>query len=591
MMTTKKRCRSQLNRVVVAAVAMLVTACGPPGARELKQGEQYIQAGQSADAVSILKDAVRILSDAPHPVQAKAWNLLGVACQDSGRLDDAAKSYTMALKMDRDNAAIDYNMGCLRSQQTNFPGAIDYLTTYVTLRPKDVQGYLRLGSARFHSALEHTGAERSRLMDAARRDFEKADALAVSADAANSLGMYEWLRWQLSAETAHAAAKEFALALQRDPHYAPAILNLAIVSQAYLNQPVQALAYYRQYLAINPPPPHVKEVTKLAHDLDLNQRIIIGPETAPAHAVNRPATPTTVPAPPPTKVAVIPSNPPVNTPKPPPSDSPQAQTVVPAPTPVVTPAPPPSPSPTQARVAATPSTQQAPPEAASPVNSTEPAPEPVVTGNAPPPKKTITQRLNPLNWFSGKQKGADSGGKLAPEPPPVAPGTRFEYPPPVTPIPGDRAQAKRFEAEAIRARQAGDVAESIRAYKDAVAADPTFYDANYGLGLAALNAREYPIALESLHRALALQEDSAEARYAFAWALQKRGYNEDAVHELGKLLARHPNEVRAHLLLGNLYAEKLNQPRLAREQFTLTLEMDPKNAQAESIRAWMKLNP
>jgi hypothetical protein len=290
-------------------------------------------------------------------------------------------------------------------------------------------------------------------------------------------------------------------------------------------------------------------------------------------------------------VAVVPSNPPVNTPKPPPSESPQAQTVVPAPTPVVTPAQPPSTAPTPARIAATPSTQQAPPETAPTVNPTEPAPEPVVTGNAPPPKKSITQRLNPLNWFSGKPKGADSRGKLAPEPPPVAAGTRFEYPPPVTPIPGDRAQAKRFEAEAIRARQSGDVAESIRAYKDAVTADPTFYDANYGLGLAAMNARDYATALESLHRALALQEDSAEARYAFAWALQKRGYNEDAVHELGKLLARHPNEVRAHLLLGNLYAEKLNQPRLAREQFTLTLEMDPKNAQAESIRAWMKLNP
>jgi tetratricopeptide (TPR) repeat protein len=231
------------------------------------------------------------------------------------------------------------------------------------------------------------------------------------------------------------------------------------------------------------------------------------------------------------------------------------------------------------------------PEIAPTVNTLNSAPEPVVTETAPPPRKTITQRLNPINWFSGKPKTGGSNAALQAEPPPVPAGTRFEYPPHVTPIPGDRAQAKRLEAEAIRARQAGDAIQSIRDYKDAAAADPTFYDASYGLGLAALNARDYPTALEALHRALALQEDSAEARYAFAWALQKRGYTEDAVHELGKLLARHPNETRAHLLLGSLYAEKLVEPKLAREQFTQTLELDPTNAQAESIRAWLKLNP
>jgi tetratricopeptide (TPR) repeat protein len=592
MMTTKKGRRCHYNLVVVAAVATLVTACGPPGARELKQGEQYIQAGQSADAIALLKDAVRILANSPRPAQAKAWNLLGVACEESGHLDDAAKAYTVALKLDRDNAAIDYNLGCLRSQQANFPGAIDYLTTYVTLRPKDMQGYLRLGAAQYHSALEHTGTERSRLLDLARRDFDKAEAVGVSADAANALGMYELQRRPVSYESVHAAAKDFALALQRDQHYAPAILNLAIVSQQYLNQPAQALTYYRQYLAITPPPPQAKEVAKLAHELDLNQRIIITPETAPVRPPARAPAPAPGSAtPPPAKVAVVPSNPPVNTPKPLPAESQQAQANIPAPTPAGNSAPPPAAAPAPTRNSAAPSTPQTSPESAPAVHTSDSVPEPVVTETTPPPKKSITQRLNPLNWFSGKSKSTGSGAKLAPEPPPVAPGTRYEYPPPVTPIPGDRAQSKRFEAEAIRARRSGDVAESIRAYKDAVAADPTFYDANYGLGLAALNAREYPTALEALHRALALQEDSAEARYAFAWALQKRGYNEDAVHELGKLLAQHPNEVRAHLLLGNIYAEKLNQPRLAREQFTLTLEMDPKNAQAESIRAWMKLNP
>jgi tetratricopeptide (TPR) repeat protein len=161
----------------------------------------------------------------------------------------------------------------------------------------------------------------------------------------------------------------------------------------------------------------------------------------------------------------------------------------------------------------------------------------------------------------------------------------------VTPLPGNRAQAIRLEAEATRARREGDLTQSIRAYKDAIEADATFYEARYGLGLAAIEVRDYPTALDALYRALGLREDSAEARYAFAWALQKRGYTEDAVHELGKLLGQHPDEVRAHLLLGNLYAAKLGQPKLARDQYTQALAMDPNNAQAAKIRAWLQQNP
>jgi tetratricopeptide (TPR) repeat protein len=608
MMTTKKLHRSPYHLVVVAAVATFLTACGPPGARQLKRGERDIQAGNSGDAILELEDAVRILGNAPHPVQAKAWNLLGIACQDAGRPDDAAKAYMMALKLDPNNPAMDYNLGCLQIQRTNFPGAINYLTSYSTLRPADVQGYLRLGTARFHSALEQrNAAERNRLLELARRDFQNADKVELSAESANSVGMIELQHRPASIESIRAAAKEFTVALQRDSHYGPALLNLAILSQQYLNQPAQALKLYRQYLTLNPPPPHATEVEKLAQDLDMKQRIIITPGAAPSRA------PTTSQAPPPGKMAIVPSTPAPVTQKPPPADSRSGQAAAPIPAPArFSAAPQPAQVPPPAQVPA--SGEAAPPPATVPpagtvpeqahvstsnsaahpanetpssANASESAPEPVVPDTASPHRKTITQRLNPLNWFSSKSKNSGT----AAEPPPLPAGSRFEYPPAVTPIPGDRARAKRLVAEAIQAKQAGDGTESIRIYKEAETADPTFYDASYGLGLAELNARDYPTALEALHRALELQEDSAEARYAFAWALQRRGYTEDAVHELSKLVEQHPNEARGHLLLGNLYAEKLHQPKLAREQFLLTLELDPNNAQAETIRDWLKKNP
>jgi tetratricopeptide (TPR) repeat protein len=198
-----------------------------------------------------------------------------------------------------------------------------------------------------------------------------------------------------------------------------------------------------------------------------------------------------------------------------------------------------------------------------------------------------------MRWFEGKPKTSDqaSSASAAAEPVPLPPGSRYDYPPLVTPLPGDRPQAVRLEAEATRARREGDLTQSIRAYKDAIEADATYYEARYGLGLASIAVRDYPTALENLYRALQLREDSAEARYAFAWVLQRRGYTEEAVRELGKLVAQHPEEVRGHLLLGNLYAVKLGQHKLAREQYTQALALDPNNAQAANIRAWLQQNP
>jgi tetratricopeptide (TPR) repeat protein len=728
--------KSALQFVVVAAVGTLLTACGPPGARELQEGEQDIKQGQFAEAIVVLRDATRILSEAPLTEQAKAWNLLGLACQDSGQLDTASKAYLQALKLDRNNAATDYNLGCLRSQQADYPAATNYLTTYITLRPKDVQGYLRRGTAYFHYALDPSSRDQRRLLEKARLDFETSDKIEATAEAFNDLGVLRLQSRAPGGEAIRAAETYFEFALKRDPNFAPALLNLATIqSQQYLNNPRKALQLYQAYLAISPPPPHVEEVTKLAHDLDLNMRIIITPTTAPTRvpspkpaqrsaspparvnvaptnpvaamprpppaqappiqAVNptpapaptpavpipqvlRPTlppakvnvaptntviattpktpsaetppakavVPTSAPAPtqvaaappaprptpPPAKVSVAPTNAVIATPKTPPAEAPPAQAVVPTPAPAPTQvaATPPGPrltpppakvnvAPTNTVVVATPKTPPAevPPAQAdnpkpvlvsSPVtttvqtpleSSTSPktsnaVPEPVVTDTNATPRKTIIQRLNPLRLFSGKtrtrEESAASSTAIAPEPPPVPPGSRFEYPPPVTFIPGNRAQAKRLVAEAVRARQSEDWTECIRAYKEAVAADPTFYEACRGLGLAAIDVRDYAVALKELHHALALQEDSAEARYTFAWALQRRGYTEDAVHELGKLLEQHPNDVRSHLMLGSLYAEKLKQPKLAREQYTQALELDPNNAQAANVRAWLRGN-
>jgi tetratricopeptide (TPR) repeat protein len=607
MMTTKKRGRflilpgkewtRPLGVISAVAAVCLLTACGPPGARQLRRGEQLIEDGQYSEAVDTLSEAARILRDASAPPveQAKAFNLLGLACQHAGKLDMASQAYLKALKLDRNNAAVDFNLGCVRMDQSNYPGAMDYLTAYVTLQPRDVQGYLRLGAARLRYAMAATGQEKTRRLEAARDDFRNADKLKPTAEAANALGMIDMQHRAPTAETLKAAEADFELALRRDPRYAPALLNEGIICQEYLNKPQQALKCYRAYLDLAPAPPHAKEVEKLAHDLDMSLRIILTPEQPPPSSG---------------RIIIKPTNATATRPKPAPAESPPVQATAPAPAP--TPAPEPAPAPAlgpasnPAPVAAiVPAPEPAPPPESAVTQPSPPATESPSPSNAPPAvktpepspapaaeqptstaKKSFTRKLNPLRWFEGKPKTSpDSSG------PPVPPGTRYEYPPPVLLLPGNRQEAARLANEAARARQAGDYDQAARAYTAASAADPASYDARLGLGLTEIDRHNYPAALLALNRALALQEDSADARYALAWTLQKRGYIEDAVHELERLLTQHPNEARAHLLLGNLYAEKLGQPKLAREQYRLALELDPTSPQAPVLRAWLQQHP
>ena len=243
MLTIKKR-SCVLQVLAVISIASL-TACGPPGSRDLHKGEQLIESGQFAAAIPILNEAVQILRGAPATVQANAWNLLGLACHGAGQSEAASRAYLQALKLDRNLWAADFNLGCLRLEQTNFPGAIDYLTTYTTSHPKDVNGWLLLGRARLKLAMERAGSEKARQLqlENARLDYEYAEKLRGTAEACNALGLIALQRRMPGTEPVKTSVSFFKLALQREPHYPPALLNLAIVLQSYLNESREALRY------------------------------------------------------------------------------------------------------------------------------------------------------------------------------------------------------------------------------------------------------------------------------------------------------------------------------------------------------------
>ena len=77
-----------------------------------------MQTGDYDAAITRFTDAAHTLASAPASVQSKAWGFLGLAYQQAGQLDAASQAYLKALKLDRNNEEVDYNLGCLRMAQS-----------------------------------------------------------------------------------------------------------------------------------------------------------------------------------------------------------------------------------------------------------------------------------------------------------------------------------------------------------------------------------------------------------------------------------------------------------------------------------------
>ena len=168
---------------------------------------------------------------------------------------------------------------------------------------------------------------------------------------------------------------------------------------------------------------------------------------------------------------------------------------------------------------------------------------------------------------------------------------RYKYRSPLKPTTGNRVEAERAFAQALKAQESHRSPDAVLAYQQATQADPAYYEAWYNLALANSAAGTSQAALVAYEHALAIRPDSQDARYNFALALKQTNYPVDAARELEAVIAASPNEVRAHLGLANLYAQQLHQPVAARQHYLRVLELDPKHPQASAIRFWLAANP
>ena len=110
-------------------------------------------------------------------------------------------------------------------------------------------------------------------------------------------------------------------------------------------------------------------------------------------------------------------------------------------------------------------------------------------------------------------------------------------------------------------------------------------------GTEAYQAREFIEAKSLFAQTMKAAPESGPAHYNFALALKAANYPLDAAQELKQIIAANGNETRAHLVLGNLWAEQWDDAVQARAHYLKVLELDPRHPQASAIRYWLVAHP
>jgi tetratricopeptide (TPR) repeat protein len=558
-----------LRFLFLLAFAAFLAGCSPPGPRALVSGKKLLDRGDYDGAVAQLKTATSLLA-----TNAAACNYYGVALQHAGQPADAAQAYQNALRFDRDLTEAHYNLGCLWLEQNKFADAKAEFTAYTLRRNNAPEGWLKLGAAQL----------KLRELPAAEKSFSTAYSLNTNnAEALNGLGLA-----RVAGNRPQDAAKFFSAAVTARPDYAPALLNLATVQRQYLHDDDQALKNYRAYLALTPRPANWEAVNNLVNGFDQAETAATE-KTPPAAEIEAAAPVKTNPveAKPPVTATSRPLLPPkvqpggTSAPTTPRQTTPPKIVTIPPEQPIVT-APNASIQEPPVQTAATGGTGRS-----QPTGTARPS-------VAAPPSQTyrqggVTQLTSNNSASAPKPPPAAAPLKLVPPAPPTFP--RYLYLSPSKPRAGDRKAADPVFRTAQKAELDRDLAAAMNSYRQAAGLDPSWFEAQYDYAVLAYQSHDFSHALTASEMALALQPDSVDARYNFALALKAAGYVTDAMNELKKIVTAHPNEARAQLALGNIYAEQMHDPAQARPHYLKWLELDPQNAQAINIRFWLSQNP
>jgi tetratricopeptide (TPR) repeat protein len=602
MLAIKNPCRA-LSVVCIALGILFFAGCTASGPRALLDGDRALADGKLPRAIDKLKRATELLPEEP-----RAWNLLGLAYHRSSQPQLAANAYRRALQLDRSNivtTVTHFNLGCLLLEHGDAAGAANELRSFTMVTNSPV-GLVKLGEAQYRLG---------RLTDAERSFALALKAEPKNAAAYNGLGLVYAQR-----KSPREAAPYVHAALQLDASYAPALLNSAVLAQQNPVTRGAALQRYKQYLAMQPRPANWDAVNAVARQLEADLAPKVAPQTnlvAQLLRTNAVVAAATNPPPKTNVLVAAATNPP---PRVVATNAPPAVTAAPTnrpsvpltKAPVMASAPPIATNVPVTMVAIT----TAPPVKTAVASLTTNSPAaartapPLVT--TPPPaigsdprenrreKPGFFNRLNPFRKQPDRVTALETSRvdvaaapttNTFPAATPPKAYERYRYSNPAAPQAGNRANAEKAFQQGQKALRAGNRPEALLNFQLAANADPAFFDAQYNVALVTQESGDAARALPLWERALAVEPDSINARYNFALALKQAEFPIDAAAELERVLEAKPADARAHLTLGNLYAQQLNDNARARQHYLKVIELDPRNAQASLIRYWLAAHP
>lgn len=145
--------------------------------------------------------------------------------------------------------------------------------------------------------------------------------------------------------------------------------------------------------------------------------------------------------------------------------------------------------------------------------------------------------------------------------------------------------AKAYYLKGSIYRESGDTARAVSSLETAIEQDTKFENAYIDIALI-YAARKNPIALEYYNNALKINPYNDNTIYARAKLLQDIGKIDEAIIEYKSILIKNKNCENCYYNLGAIYLEIKKDNKIALENFTNAIALNPNSAQAYFARGY-----
>jgi tetratricopeptide (TPR) repeat protein len=152
-----------------------------------------------------------------------------------------------------------------------------------------------------------------------------------------------------------------------------------------------------------------------------------------------------------------------------------------------------------------------------------------------------------------------------------------------------KSTANELWIRGLNAHHQNDTARAMVLYKAALEADPMLFGAWHNLGLVAKAEGDLATARKAFEQALVLRKEWPDALFMLAVVRHEQGDDDRAIELLDRLLVKTTHHVKAHYLLGVIYAKR-QQRVLARIHFEHVRRLDEGGSFGAQARTWIEEN-